>query len=456
MNIFKEREAIGTLLDKTVQIAEKYFSTKQLPPGRYINDLELKDLPVKGIGTIETLNLFYKNYAYQIADSNGPRYFGFVTGGTTPAALAGDWLVSTYDQNAFGSNDSIAPQLERQTIHFLKQLFELDNSYFGTFVTGATVSNFTNLAIARQWIGEQSQIDISNEGVFNLNFKVLSGTAHSSIFKSLSMLGIGRNSLQKIDTLENREAIDVDLLEMALKQINTPCIVIANAGTVNTVDFDDLVAIGELKKKYNFWLHVDAAFGGFAALSEKHAHYVKGINNADSITIDGHKWLNVPYDSAMQFSKHKKLQLKVFQNSAAYLGDPDVSPDYFHYTPENSRRFRALPAWFTLMAYGREGYAEIIERNCAMAKLLGDWIETSDKFTLLSPVRMNVVCFTLKRKEISFDDIKGYLARIREDGRVFFTPTLYKGVPAIRAAISNWQTQEKDIQITIEALKEID
>jgi glutamate/tyrosine decarboxylase-like PLP-dependent enzyme len=221
---------------------------------------------------------------------------------------------------------------------------------------------------------------------------------------------------------------------------------------VNTVDFDDLVTIGKLREKYKFWMHVDAAFGGFAAVSTKYAHLMDGVNYADSITIDAHKWLNVPYDAAMQFTRHKKLQLKVFQNSAAYLGDPEKSPDFFHYTPENSRRFRALPSWMTLMAYGKEGYAEIIERNCACAKQLGDWIETSSKYTLLAPVKMNVVCFTLKSADLTLEKIQAFLAKIRDDGRVFFTQTIYKGTPAIRAAISNWQTDSNDIEIAKEVL----
>jgi glutamate/tyrosine decarboxylase-like PLP-dependent enzyme len=225
---------------------------------------------------------------------------------------------------------------------------------------------------------------------------------------------------------------------------------VASAGTVNTGDFDDLVAIGKLKDEFNFWLHVDAAFGGFAALSSKHQHFTNGINYADSITVDAHKWLNVPYDSAMQFNKRKDLQLKVFQNSAAYLGDPSTSPDYFHYTPENSRRWRALPAWFSLMAYGKEGYSEMIERNCALAEKLGAWIHQSVDYTLLSPVKLNIVCFALKNENA--EATKALLAKIRDDGRAFFTPTIYKGIPAIRAALSNWQTMDHDIEITIETL----
>jgi glutamate/tyrosine decarboxylase-like PLP-dependent enzyme len=449
----KDSEDLKLILKETLAVAERHFDKQDaIAPGKFIEDLKLKELPEEGLGALTTISLFEKAYGDKVAGTAGARYFGFVTGGSTPASVAGDWLVSAYDQNACGSNDSIAPQIEKQTVYFFKQLFGLDDDYFGSFVTGATMSNFVSLAIARQWLGEQHGIDFSSEGIANIRVPVISATPHSSVVKSLSMLGIGRNSLVKINTLPDREAIDVGELEKYLEQHPEPAIVIANSGTVNTVDFDDLESIAELKKKYSFWLHVDGAFGGFAGCSKKFSHLVNDINHADSITIDAHKWLNVPYDAAMQFTRHTKLQLKVFQNSAAYLGDPEKSPDFFHYTPENSRRFRALPSWFTLMAYGKNGYAEIVERNCACASWLGEAISSSTYFRLLAPVRMNVVCFTLNRKEITLEQIQEFLNTIRDDGRVFFTPTLYKGTPAIRAAISNWKTDTADVEVAFEVL----
>ncbi|MBT1705512.1 pyridoxal phosphate-dependent decarboxylase family protein [Chryseosolibacter indicus] len=452
----QDKERIPGLLRKTVSVAEKYFNhVDAIPPGRYVSDIEKQHLPEKGIGAAATLEYFEKHYAEKIASSAGARYFGFVTGGSTPASVIGDWLVSTYDQNVCGSNDTIAPQLEHQTLYYLKQLFGLDESYYGTFVTGATMSNFVGLAQARQWVGERHGVDFSNDGLGAYPIRVISAAPHSSVIKSLAMLGIGRNAMMRPDTLPDREAVDIAKLEKMLQDAAGPVIVVANAGTVNTVDFDDLDAIGALRLKYPFWLHVDAAFGGFAAISEKYKHLVNGINHADSITIDAHKWLNVPYDAAMHFTRHKSIQLKVFQNSAAYLGDPEKSPDFFHYTPENSKRWRSLPAWFSLMAYGKEGHQEIVERNCDVAFRLGEALKKMSQFKLLAPVRMNVVCFTLNQDNLSFETIQQFLIQVRDQGKVFFTPTIYKGVPAIRAAISNWQTESRDIDLAVEVLSGI-
>jgi glutamate/tyrosine decarboxylase-like PLP-dependent enzyme len=455
-NLSKDQKNIRAILEQTVEIASTYFAAQRsLPPSLHIRDVPGIDLPEKGMGAEQVLRLFRENYAMQMANSAGPRYFGFVTGGSTPASVAGDWLVSVYDQVMSGSSDSVAHALERQAIRFLIQFFGLGKEFSGTFVTGATMSNFVSLATARQWVGEQKDINFSDDGLGSVPVHVLSATPHSSILKSLSMLGIGRKAWIKINTQPQREAIDTLHLEEKLKEINQPCIVVANAGTVNTVDFDNITEIANLRQKYSFWLHVDAAFGGFAAVSPRFSHLVKGIELADTVTVDAHKWMNVPYDSAMQFTRHRNIQVRVFQNNAAYLGDPEAALDSMHLTPENSRRFRALPAWFSLMAYGREGYRDIIERNCEAAETLGHYIASSEEFTLLSPVKMNVVCFTLSKTELTMEDIKQFLQEVRDDGQVFFTPTVYKNVPAIRAAISNWQTSQNDVELGFEVLKRV-
>ena len=416
------------------------------------------NLPDFGMGVETALALFKERFEPFLSGGVGSRYFGFVTGGVTPAALAGDWLTSIYDQNALGSNESIAPQLELETIGLLRSLFGLSSAQTGTFVSGATMSNFVGLAIARQWVGYQHDIDVGQSGLWRLKpIKLFSATPHTSIYKALSMLGMGRENINLVETLPDREAIDLRALECLLKEQNQqPCVVIANAGTINTVDFDDLDGLANLKRKYNFWLHVDAAFGGFAACSSQYRHWVKGIDRADSITIDAHKWLNVPYDSAIQFTRHQQLQSQVFQNSAAYLAQEISASSFVHLTPENSRRLRALPSWFTLMAYGKAGYAEIVEQSCRLTQLLGNRIGASDMFELLAPVRLNGICFTLKSvgKAVEFGTVQKYLRFVQESGKLFLTPTVFQEIAAMRISITNWRTTEKDVEIAWQGLQE--
>ncbi|WP_262403200.1 pyridoxal phosphate-dependent decarboxylase family protein [Actinomadura sp. CNU-125] len=327
--------------------------------------------------------------------SAGPRYLGFVTGGTTPAALAGDWMTGVWDQNSVGSLDGAGQSLERETVGWLREMFGLPDEHRGAFVSGATASNMVGLAVAREWLGERAGVSPARDGTGALgDVRVLSGAAHSSVVKSLATLGLGRRALERVPTVDGRECVDVAALERAVREAG-PCVVVANAGTVNTGDFDDLRAIAGLRERYPFWLHVDAAFGGFAALSRAHAHLVEGIGAADSVCVDLHKWLNVPYGSAVQFTRRPDLQAAVFRNDAAYLGPVDGTPDLVDLTPENSRRLRALAAWFALRAYGRDGHREIVERCTACARALGDAVEAVPGLRLLAPVRLNIVCFTL-------------------------------------------------------------
>ncbi|MFL1895200.1 pyridoxal phosphate-dependent decarboxylase family protein [Aquimarina sp. 2-A2] len=412
-----------------------------------------RELPFDGKGTLNVLKDFEKNYYQELTASSGPRSFGYVVGGATPASIVGDWLTSVFDQD---NGEGITVQLEDETIAMARELFGLSQDFFGSFVSGATMSNFVGLASARQWVAQNENIDIAETGLYKLNkIKVFSASPHSSIYKSLSMLGMGRNSLIKVNSEENSEAIDIKDLERKLaKNTSLSNIVVANAGTVNSTSFDDFKKIVELKSKYNFWLHIDGAFGLFANCSTKFSHLLDGVNNADSIVVDAHKWLNVPYDSAIHFTKHPQLQRNVFQNSnATYLSDFVGMTDYMNRTPETSRRLRALPVWFTLLAYGKSGYQEIVERNCEMASYLGKKVKESDNFSLLSPVNFNVVCFTINGFEKSKEKIDSFLSKLTENGEVFMTSTQYQNKNGIRAALCNWRTEKKDMEIVWNVLK---
>jgi len=449
-----DQAQLPELLQTALKLALEFLgSLPERPVGTALRLSPAGSLPEAGLGAEAALDLFKRHFWDGLTASAGPRYWGFVTGGSTPAALAGDWLVSAFDQNATGATEPAATQIEKDALALLRQLFGLPDAYSGAFVTGATMANFVGLALGRQWAAKQQGVNAAQAGLFGLPpIKILSGAPHASIYKAMSMLGLGRQNIQTLPCLPEREAVDLNALRAALQELKgQPVIVVGNAGTVNSVDFDDLSALAALKQEFSFWLHVDAAFGGFAAASPKTRHLVAGLDLADSITIDAHKWLNVPYDAAMQFTRHRDLQVEVFQNSAAYLGEVGGDPDFIHLTPENSRRLRALPAWLTLMAYGAGGYAEIVERNSALAQLLGEKVKASTQFTLLAPVRLNTTCFTLTSLP-DFATLSRFLEAVRDTGQVFMTPTVYKGQAAIRAAFSNWRTQPEDVALAWQAL----
>jgi glutamate/tyrosine decarboxylase-like PLP-dependent enzyme len=272
---------------------------------------------------------------------------------------------------------------------------------------------------------------------------------HPSDVKVLGMLGIGRERIRRFER-DGVGRLDLEGLERALRDLGgAPAIVIASAGEVNAGDFDPIARMADLAAGYGAWLHVDGAFGLYAALVPALAERLAGIDGADSITVDLHKWLNVPYDAAVVYTRHPQRQREVYRASSSYLGDSD---DPLHLTPENSRRFRALPAWISLAAYGRAGVARWVERNCALARALGAGIAALPGLELLSPVHLNVVCFAPRAGGSAERD--GLLERLTRDGRVFLTPTVLHGRPALRAALSNWSTSEADVAIALAALRD--
>jgi glutamate/tyrosine decarboxylase-like PLP-dependent enzyme len=404
-------------------------------------------LPARGLGGMEAIARFRDRHAELLSGSAGPRYLGFVTGGTTPAALAGDWLTSAYDQNVSSTEGSSGALIDAEASSLLRQLFGLPEVFRGAFVTGATMANFVGLATARQWAGAKSGRDVAESGMDGVPLRILSATPHASAIKALAMLGLGRKVVERVAVLPGgREAIDPAALAAKLAESpGRPTIVLASAGTVNTGDFDDLVAVGELCRKHSAWLHVDGAFGIFAACVPAMRDLLKGLEQADSIAADGHKWLNVPYDAGFAFTRHPDLQYQVFRVSAPYLEGPRMPvPDPLNSTPENSSRLRALPTWMTLMAYGSEGYRDVVERNCGFAGALAEWVSRSPDYELFAPVRLNIVCFGLAAKHLAGKDPleahRSVLDRLRDGGEVFLTPTTLFGRSGMRAAISNWRT----------------
>ncbi|GMU05284.1 pyridoxal phosphate-dependent decarboxylase family protein [Corallococcus caeni] len=435
-------QARASALEFLTALPERPAGIRPAPP-------EPLGLPEAGLGAGDALALFRRRYEAGLSGSAGPRYLGFVTGGTTPAALVGDWLVSAYDQNVSNDGDSLATSVEREALGLLRSLFGLPESFEGAFVSGATAANLVSLATARQWVMERLGHDVSEEGLWGLPRPVvLGGAPHASVLKALSILGMGRRAVEGVPCLPDRPVMDPQALESRLAALGgAPAIVLASAGEVNTGDFDDLEALGQLCRRHGAWLHVDGAFGIFAACSPAHAQLLRGLAHADSVAADGHKWLNVPYDSGIVFTRHLALQERVFRAVAAYLGQ---GPDLLHRTPENSRRFRALPAWMTLMAYGRDGHRALVERSCALARDLGEGLAASPHYAVLAPVKLNIVCFALRSGDAARRD--RLLQALQADGRVHFTPTQYAGRPGLRAAFSNWRTDAADLPLILAAL----
>ena len=415
------------------------------------------ELSAEGIGAEAAIEQLLQRHGDKFSGSPGPRYWGFVNGGVTPAALAGDWLASAIDQNAQLNGDGAAANIEYEALALLRALFGLPESFHGTFVTGGTMANQTALAIALQRLGERRGVDVSRQGVAALGpVRILSGESHSSIAKSAGMLGLGRDCVTEVERLPDREAVDPAALRRHAEAAgDASLIVVANAGTVLTGDFDDIGALADVAEAHDAHLHVDGAFGAFAACSSEHRPLVAGIERADTVAADGHKFLNVPFDSGFVFARALGPQVAMFKNVSSYQSPPRLDPrHYIHLSPQNSRRLRALPAWVSLIAYGAAGHRAIVERCCRLAAELGRRVEADPRFRLLAPVRFNVVCFQLvgDGEPASAEENTAFLDRIRHDGRIFVTAGNLRGTPCVRLAMVNWRTTEADLDIAMQAL----
>lgn len=390
-----------------------------------------------------------------LSASNGGRYWGFVTGGANPVATYADWLVTTFNQNVAKGGDSIASQIERQTLRWLCELFTLPQTFNGIFTTGATAANVLAAFTARQYAGQQQGIDVAKSGMAGLDVDIFSATPHASMIKSLGFAGFGQNSWQKIACNADTESMDIRALDVALAGSTTRSrVVIASAATVTGTDFDDLAAIATLCKKYQAWLHVDAAFGIFERLTCTQKSKTCGIEHADSITLDCHKWLNVPYDCGVFLTQHMGLLEQCCEVSAPYLANPENTLSYMSLGIENSRRFRAFPVWATLLAYGKQGIMDNIKSNMRQASMLADWIDQSANYVLLKPCELNVVLFKPNGAVLSLSTDE-CMTKLNASGQVFLTPGIWQGQPIIRAALSNWATSDEDVQRVITALEKL-
>jgi glutamate/tyrosine decarboxylase-like PLP-dependent enzyme len=442
------REDEEAALEYVLETAKQYLAELDESPALPARGARFEGaLPEQGDGALTALRELVAG-SDVATRSSGPRFFHFVVGGTTPAALGADWLTSLLDQNSFSAVSSpYGAQLEDVAIRWLLDLFELPAHWGGVLTTGATMANFVGLASARRWWAEQHGVDLDERGFAGLPAVPVFSTeyVHASARKALAMLGIGRDSVR---------LVDADGLERGLReQDGSPAIVIGNAGDVNTGDFDPIARFAALAEEHRAWLHVDGAFGLFARLTPRAAGLAKGIERAHSVIADGHKWLNVPYDCGFAFVRDSGYLRPPFQLTAAYLPS-DERP-----SPEASRRARALAVWATLRAYGRAGYRAMVEHHLDLADRLSRRVDEEPELERLAETRLNIVCFRFRPPGVAeeeLDELNLALGRaVLEDGRVFFGTTRYEGKVAFRPAIVNWRTTERDVDLLVDVLLEL-
>jgi glutamate/tyrosine decarboxylase-like PLP-dependent enzyme len=374
--------------------------------------------------------------------SPGPRYFGFVTGGVLPAALAADWLTTAWDQNAFTRVSSPgAAAIEAVAERWVLEALGLPADAAVGFTTGATMGNFTCLAAARHTVLAREGWDVEADGLAGAPaIRVLVGEhVHASLVVALRYLGLGPSRAVRVPAAGG--AMRVDALERALAEGEGPAIVCAQAGEVNTGASDPLDATADAARAHGAWLHIDGAFGLWAAAAPSLRHLVTGAERADSWAVDAHKWLNVPYDGGLAIVADREALRTAMGVTASYLpGSQGREP--IDTVPEMSRRARATPVYAALRQLGRDGLAELIERNCALARRLAAEIEALDGSAVLNEVVLNQVL-------VRFDDddavTHAVVAEVQRSGEAWLGGTVWDGRAAARVSISNWSTTEDDV-----------
>jgi len=416
-------------------------------------------LPEDGDGTLATIRRLLEHGPEAHVRSGGPRFFHWVIGGSTPAALAADWVTALLDQNA-GAWDSspLATQLETVALSWLRDLFGLPAEWGGVLTTGASTANFAALGAARQWWGEQHGVDVAARGLAELQpVPVLtSGFVHVTSLKALAMLGIGRERVTYC-AADSTGRLDLRALDAELKRLRgAPAIVIGNAGEVNAGHFDPIAELAALARERNAWLHVDGAFGLFARVSPRTAGLADGVEDADSVISDAHKWLNVPFDCGFAFVRDPALLTGVFSAAASYLPGEEV---YAFRGPELSRRARSLAVWATLSAYGRSGQRAVVERCLDNAAHVAREVDAAHDLELLAPAPLNIVCFRYRPPEFAeeeLDELNLAIGRaVLTDGRVYVGTTRWAGKVGFRPAFVNWRTTTRDADLMLETVRDL-
>ncbi len=378
----------------------------------------------------------------------GPRFFGFVTGGSLPITLAANWLAGAWDQNCGLYRITPATALlEQVTLRWLLDVLHLPAECGGAFVTGATVSNFTALAAARHAVLERVGWDVEADGLFGAPAVtvVVSEEVHPSVLKALGLLGLGRNRVVKVPVDSQGR-----MRPEAIPVLTSPAIICTQVGNVNTGACDPVGEICQRAHASSAWVHVDGAFGLWAAAAPSLANLTAGMESADSWATDAHKWLNVPYDSGMANERHPTALRAAMAVTAAYFPTASDHRNPSDYTPELSRRARGVEVWAALRSLGRSGLTELIERTCRHASQFAKELKAAG-YEILNEVVMNQVL-------VSFGDAETthrVIAQIQADGTCWCGSTVWQGQTAMRISVSSWATTDADVERSLAAMLQI-
>jgi glutamate/tyrosine decarboxylase-like PLP-dependent enzyme len=443
------RELLHSVALRAARYLEEVRERRVAPSAEAVRGLDrlLEPLPAGPTAPEEVIRLLDEVGSPATMGIAGPRFFGFVIGGSLPAALGANWLSSAWDQNAgLFAATPISAVLEEVSLRWLLDALTLPAGCGGAFVTGATVANFTALAAARHSVLERAGWDVEAKGLFGAPaIQVVAGEeAHPSVIKSLGMLGMGRERVVRVP-VDSQGRMRAD----RLPELRGPCIVCVQAGNVNTGSFDPAPEICARAHAMGAWVHVDGAFGLWAAASPRHAHPVEGFHEADSWATDAHKWLNVPYDSGLAFVRDPEILRATMGLTAAYLPQGEHR-EPSQYVPELSRRARGVEIWAALKSLGRSGLAEMIDRCCRCAQRFADGLSTAG-FEILNDVVLNQALVSFGAPEAT----QRVIAAIQEDGACWCGGTVWQGRHAMRISVSSWVTTEADVDRSLEAILRI-
>ncbi|HET6918875.1 MAG TPA: aminotransferase class V-fold PLP-dependent enzyme [Jiangellaceae bacterium] len=405
-------------------------------------DVPLPDQPT---APLSVLRLLDETASAATTAMAGPRFFGFVVGGSLPAALAANWLAGAWDQkSAFRSVAPATATLEEVSLRWLVDLFGLPAGTAAGFTTGATVANFTALAAARHAVLTRAGWDVEGDGLFGAPpvHVVVGDEVHPSLVKALGMIGLGRNRVVRIP-VDDQGRMRAD----EMPRLTGPTIVCAQAGNVNSGAIDPLAEICARAREDAAWVHVDGAFGLWSAAVPSMRQLTTGIEDADSWATDAHKWLNVPYDSGLAFVRDPDALRAAMSVSAEYLPAAGGQRNPCDYTPEMSRRGRGVEVWAALFSLGRNGLVDLIERNCRLARRFATELSAAG-LAILNDVVLNQVLVSFGDADVT-DRI---VAAIQADGTCWCGGTVWHGRPAMRISVSSWATTDDDVTRSVEAI----